>query len=92
MQSLYVFEDIMALFPDATTCDGNGWLYLAGHRLADLAQEWETPLYVYDAATLHNRAATLRAALKAAYPGETESTYTAKVLLPREAGAKIGET
>ena len=66
------------MFPLSTTCDEQGHLHLAGRRLSDLARDWGTPLYVYDAATVQHQFESLSTAVKAAYPGEHEITYAAK--------------
>ena len=68
----------LSVFPVSTTCDAEGHLHLAGHRLTDLARAWGTPLYLYDAATIRHQIDALRAAVGAAYPAPHELTYAAK--------------
>jgi diaminopimelate decarboxylase len=53
-------------------------LSLAGCDLVELAQEFGTPLYVYDEATIRGRARAYRQALADAYPGEALVCYAAK--------------
>ena len=43
-----------------------------------LADQYGTPLYLYDAATIHNQVETLKGLLKQAYPGESLVAYAAK--------------
>jgi diaminopimelate decarboxylase len=40
------------LLPDTTTISDAGVLHVAGHSLADLAQQYGTPLYIFDRATI----------------------------------------
>jgi diaminopimelate decarboxylase len=68
----------LSLLPRSATCDEQGRLYLAGQRLSDLARDWGTPLYLYDAATVQHHLQTLRAAVTATYPGNHEITYASK--------------
>lgn len=53
-------------------------LHLAGHDVGALARTWGTPLYLFDGATVRAQCQALRAALAAAYPGPTYTTYAAK--------------
>jgi diaminopimelate decarboxylase len=71
-------SDSLSLFPLSTTIDAQGQVCLAGHRVADLARQWGTPLYLYDAGTIEHQVVALREALKAAYPAEAEIAYAAK--------------
>ncbi len=56
-------------------------LTLAGCDLQQLAQEFGTPLYIYDQATLENALQHYQQALKQYYPGESGITYAAKAYL-----------
>jgi diaminopimelate decarboxylase len=71
---------ILALLPHTTTIDPAGQLTLAGRRLADLAQQFGTPLYVYDLATIQAQIEAYRRALTA-YPGPSRLTYASKAFL-----------
>ncbi len=62
---------------------------MAGHRLTDLARDWGTPLYLYDAATVQQQLATLRATAAAAYPGGCEITYAAKAYFSLEFARRL---
>jgi diaminopimelate decarboxylase len=73
-----VKPEVQSLFPISVRCDDHGHLHLAGQRLTDLARDWGTPLYLYDAATVLNQLESLRVAVGATYPGGHEITYAAK--------------
>ncbi|MFN2119406.1 MAG: diaminopimelate decarboxylase [Anaerolineales bacterium] len=70
----------LALFPDTATISNNA-LSIGGRDLAELADRFGTPLYVYDRATLDNAARTYKAALRRHYAGEAFITYAAKAFL-----------
>ncbi|HEY53760.1 MAG TPA: diaminopimelate decarboxylase [Caldilineae bacterium] len=55
-------------------------LHLGSHNLADLADRWGTPLYVYDAATFDAAISAYLRGLRA-WPGETRLAYAAKAWL-----------
>ncbi len=65
------------LFPLETTVDSHGQLTLRGHRATALAQQYGTPLYVYDTATIRRQIAAYRQGLSA-YSGPTQLTYASK--------------
>jgi diaminopimelate decarboxylase len=69
----------MALFPTSARIE-NDCLTIGGLAVDDLAQEYGTPLYVYDRATLDGAVRQYREAL-AAYPGESRITYAGKAYL-----------
>jgi diaminopimelate decarboxylase len=66
------------LLPATASILASHHLTVAGHDLCDLAQRWGTPLYIYDAETIRQRAGRLPALLQAAYPGPSQVTYAAK--------------
>ncbi len=70
----------LPLFPDSTRLQ-NDSLTIAGHDLAFLADEYGTPLYVYDRATMDACVAAYRSALKTHYPAQAEITYAGKAFL-----------
>jgi diaminopimelate decarboxylase len=70
--------DDLSLFPDTATVTEGGHLALDGVDLCAVAEEYGTPLYVYDAATLRNRARGFRAGLESAYPGAAVVCYAGK--------------
>src|SRR5207302_7487819 len=57
---------------------GEGHLSLAGCDVVDLAAEFGTPLYVYDEATIRQRAAAYRDGLREAYGGQSLVCYAGK--------------
>jgi diaminopimelate decarboxylase len=69
----------LALFPDTTEIV-NDLLTIAGQDVPSLADEYGTPLYLYDRATMDNAVAAYKAAL-ASYPGPASVTYAGKAYL-----------
>lgn len=76
----FLTVDRLALFPDSTRIR-NDSLTIAGHDLASLTDEYGTPLYVYDRATMDTSVAAYRGALRAYYPTTSEITYAGKAFL-----------
>jgi diaminopimelate decarboxylase len=60
--------DVLGLFPPGSLVDSDGELVVGGCRLADLAAEWGTPLYVIDEAGVRAQVRRFRQALDAAWP------------------------
>lgn len=56
------------LWPETARRDDNGALCIGGVPVPELVAEFGTPLYVYDEATLRNRAKRYLASLRAVYP------------------------
>lgn len=75
-----LFSKRQGLFPVATEVRGET-LFISGLSLYGLAQEFGTPLYIYDQATLDRNLQDYRAALSAAYPGKSGVTYAGKAFL-----------
>jgi diaminopimelate decarboxylase len=74
----------LELFPHTTqiqAAPGGERLTIAGCDLADLADRYGTPLYVYDRATLDAAVATYQRALADFYPGASGLTYAGKAFL-----------
>jgi len=69
--------DRLLLFPKSTTIE-NDKLTVAGHDLASLVDQYGSPLYVYDRATLDFSAQAYRDALSAHYPARSHITYAGK--------------
>ncbi len=76
----FLISDRLALFPDAT-CIKNDTLTIAGHNLASLADQYGTPLYIYDRTTMDTSVAVYKGALKAHYPAASDITYAGKAFL-----------
>ena len=70
----------LQLFPDTTKIE-NDRLTIAGQGLDSLAEEYGTPLYVYDCATMDNAVKTYKIALASSYPGSGSVTYAGKAHL-----------
>ncbi len=70
----------LALFPDTTRIEQHT-LTIGGLDAAALAEEYGTPLYIYDRATMDASVAAYREALQAFYPGEAHITYAGKAFL-----------
>lgn len=70
----------LSLFPRGAAVGPDGHLTLRGHRAADLAARFGTPLYVYDVETIRGQIAAYRRALSA-YPGPARLTYASKAFL-----------
>ena len=68
------------LFPITARVDASGRLWLGGCLAGDLAREFGTPLYVYDAETLLARIREARSALEG-YPGPHRLAYAGKAFL-----------
>jgi len=68
------------LFPITTKIE-NDELTIAGHNLKKLADEFSTPLYVYDKATLDSSVADYKSALASYYPQPASVTYAGKAYL-----------
>ncbi len=72
--------DRLQLFPITTKIE-NDFLTIAGHELALLAEEYGTPLYLYDRATMDHAAAGYKSALALHYPAPASVTYAGKAFL-----------
>jgi diaminopimelate decarboxylase len=66
------------LLPGTSGRDAAGALTIAGHAVIPLAQQYGTPLYLYDAETIREQARSLRGALERRYAAGFEITYAAK--------------
>ena len=66
------------LLPVSAVKSEAGKLSIGGHELDRLAEEYGTPLYVYDAATLRQQVWRLKHLLDNNYPTEAEISYAAK--------------
>jgi diaminopimelate decarboxylase len=70
----------LSLFPHGTMIDGSGNLTLRGHRAAELAARYGTPLYIYDVETIRHKIAMYRQVM-VTYPGESRLSYASKAFL-----------
>jgi diaminopimelate decarboxylase len=78
--SPFRISDRLALFPDSTRIQSDS-LFIAGYDLASLAARYQTPLYIYDRATMDNSVAAYKGALRDYYPGPSKITYAGKAFL-----------
>ncbi len=72
--------DRLRLFPDSARLQ-NDSLFIAGLDLAALADQYGTPLYVYDRLTLDASVAEYQSALQKYYPAPSRITYAGKAFL-----------
>ena len=70
----------LSLYPDTTKIE-NDILTIAGQDLASLAEEYGTPLYIYDCATMDNAVAVYKRLLASHYPESASVTYAGKAYL-----------
>lgn len=70
----------LPLFPDTAKIE-NDTLTIAGQGLDSLADEYGTPLYVYDSTTMDNAIAIYKTALASFYPAPASVTYAGKAYL-----------
>jgi diaminopimelate decarboxylase len=70
----------LSLFPDTTKIE-NEQLTIAGQNLAALAEEFGTPLYLYERATMDNAVAAYKNALTSYYSAPAQVTYAGKAFL-----------
>lgn len=72
--------DRLALFPDSARIQ-NDSLFIADLDLTALADQYGTPLYIYDRLTLDTAVAAYRSALQTYYPASSRITYAGKAFL-----------
>jgi diaminopimelate decarboxylase len=73
-----VHQNVLELFPDTTKVSDSGHVKVGGCDLVQLAEEYGTPLYVYDEATIRARAAAYREGLASAYGAQATVCYAGK--------------
>src|SRR5688572_27667052 len=76
----FQISDRLSLFPDSASIQ-NESLSIAGHDLVALAEQYGTPLYLYDRATLDASVAAYQSALQKHYPASSRLTYAGKAFL-----------
>lgn len=77
------------LLPISASRDKNGSVCLNGFRVSDLAKQFQTPCYIYDADTLNDNIDRLQDVLLQFYPGKSEITYAAKAYFSTGFAEKI---
>lgn len=73
--------DTLTIFPDTAQIGPKGSLMVGGCDSRRLAEEFGTPLYLYDAATLDGAVDAYRRSLTQSYPAATQVAYAAKAWL-----------
>ena len=68
----------LSLFPISTKVNSQGELEIAGSKLFTLAKEYDTPLYVYDAATVKEQVSVLKHLLYKHYGENASIAYASK--------------
>jgi diaminopimelate decarboxylase len=72
------FTSMLSLFPFTASVLANGRLAIAGRALDALADQYSTPLYLFDAQTVRVQVDRLHALLAQRYPGPSAVAYAAK--------------
>lgn len=75
------FDEIREIFPITTDLSSENTLKIAGHDLRKLANDFKTPLYLYDAATIRTQIREIHRALNDYYPGQASIAYASKAYL-----------
>ncbi len=83
--------DLFSLLPLSAARDKEGCLTIAGHSLRALAEQFGTPLYLYDDMTFTSQVSRLHSALKQYYQGDSQVTYAAKAYLSLAFGRHLVE-
>jgi diaminopimelate decarboxylase len=89
--SKYFTMDLWQLFPISTGRTKEGGLSISGHSLAELAGQYGTPLYIYDAPTIRKNVFDLNDYLSALYPGDHEITYASKAYVSKPFAKKMAK-
>jgi len=79
------------LFPDSYAVNSSGRMEVGGCDLEELAEEFGTPLYVYDEATLRGRIREFTKALRTSYAGKSLVLYAAKAFLSIQVAKLVAE-
>ena len=77
------------LLPLSSHISPPGCLTIANQDLEALANQYGTPLYLYDAATIRHQVATLDTLMKQTYPGESLVAYAAKAYFSEGLSRKL---
>lgn len=85
-----MFGDRLPLFPETATVGSNNQLYIGGVNAVDLAEEFGTPVYVYDEATLRGQCSRFMKEFSFRSPRVAVS-YASKAFLCRPLARLIAE-
>jgi diaminopimelate decarboxylase len=78
-----------SLFPISAKRNNDGQVCLHDHQISQLAKQFQTPCYFYDADTFKNNINLLQDALLNNYPGKSEISYAAKAYFSEGFAEKI---
>jgi diaminopimelate decarboxylase len=78
-------------FPISTSRNQIGHIQVAGHDLCTLAEQWGTPLYIYDAQTIRTRTQEAIDMVSSAYAGESAVSYAAKAYFSLGLARKLSQ-
>jgi diaminopimelate decarboxylase len=84
--------DIKKLFPVSTTFIPGGDIIIGGCSLSNLAEEFGTPLYIYDALTIRQNYGRLKDLLNDNYIGKSQIAYASKAYLSLTFARKLAQT
>lgn len=79
----------LSIFPISTSINQSGHLAIAGYDLVELANQYGTPLYIYDGATVKSQIERLNQLLKRYYPGQNLLAYASKAYLSFQFARKL---
>ncbi|HZW04201.1 MAG TPA: alanine racemase, partial [Anaerolineaceae bacterium] len=81
----------LSLFPVTAAIEPGGELSIAGHRLSELAEEYGTPYYLYDGATVRAQVNRLKSLFHQYYPAEAMIAYASKAYFSFSMAQKMAE-
>lgn len=84
-------DQLKSILPITAGRDSAGRLTIAGQTLRELANQFGTPLYLYDAETVRGQVKRLREQLTAHYPGSYEITYAGKAYLSAAYACRLAQ-
>lgn len=82
-------DEVLSLFPVTASVSPDGRLFIAGHDVEQLARQYGTPLYVYDAETVRYQISSLQNHLKKLYSGDAAITYAVKAYFSLEFARRL---
>jgi diaminopimelate decarboxylase len=84
--------EIQDLFPVSTRFSPDGRVTIGGMDISTLAEEYGTPLYIYDSFTVYTKYNQLRELLDAHYNGQFQVAYASKAYLSLGFARKLSKT
>jgi diaminopimelate decarboxylase len=83
--------EIKELFPISTIFDIDGGISVGGKNLPELAENYGTPLYIYDSLTVKQNYERLGELLTENYTGKSQIAYASKAYLSLEFARKLAQ-